>query len=47
MFFARLAKLFQLKTSFDRLLIFCRVVVELLALRALELDEIILRHIRG
>ncbi len=43
-FFARLAKLFQLKTGFDRLLVFRRVVIEFFTLRALELDECLLGH---
>jgi len=42
MFSAGAAKLLQLKTSLDRLLVLARVVVHLAALRALEFDEVVL-----
>jgi hypothetical protein len=38
------AKLIQFKTSFDRLLVLAGLVVRLLAVRAGELDEIVLGH---
>lgn len=43
-FLAPLAILFQFKLRLDQLLVACRLVVNMLTHRALQLDEIILRH---
>jgi hypothetical protein len=42
---ALLAKLLQFQTRFQRLLVLGGVIVEVLALRALEFDEVVLGHI--
>ncbi len=42
MHLARLAKLTQLQARLDRLLVLRRVVVELAAIGALKLDEVVL-----
>jgi hypothetical protein len=44
---ALLAELLQFQTRLERLLVLRGVVVEVLALRTLELDEIVLGHIWG
>jgi len=43
-FATALTKLFELKSFLERLLVFAAVIIDVLALRTLEFDEIVLGH---
>lgn len=39
-----LAVFFQFQTVFERLLVFCSVIIDAVAIRAFQANEIVLRH---